>query len=131
MIVARQILGEGSIHPGIKARIGGGAGGGADDTLSEVKNAIASNAMLVVGMAQNPYCKKVRKQLDQANLSYRYLEYGSYCKEWQRRLTLKMWSGWSTFPMVFVNGQLLGGNQEVETLLASGELQKLLDSAKL
>jgi glutaredoxin-related protein len=125
VIVARQLLDERSIHPAIKARVGGDA----QDTLDEVKNAIASNSMLVVGMAHNPHCKKVRKQLDQANISYRYLEYGSYTKEWQRRLSLKMWSGWPTFPMVFVNGQLLGGNQEVETLLASGELQQLLDSA--
>jgi glutaredoxin-related protein len=37
-----------------------------------------------------------------------------------------MWTGWPTFPMVFVKGTLIGGAQEVEKLIASGELQRLL-----
>ena len=83
--------------------------------------------MVVVGMAQNPYCKKVRKQLDNVGIAFKYLEYGSYTREWQRRLVLKMWSGWPSFPMVFVKGQLVGGNQDVQALLESGEFQKLLN----
>lgn len=123
--MSRQLLDEALIHPSIKPRMGGSH----EETVSEVKKAAASSPLLVVGMAQNPFCKKVRKHLDNANIHYSYLEYGSYFKEWQRRLALKMWSGWPTFPMVFVNGQLVGGNQEVEALLASGELKKLLDNA--
>ena len=123
--VSRQVLEQTAISPAIGARIGGAY----EETISEVKNALVSSAVVVVGMAQNPYCKKVRKQLDSVNISYSYLEYGSYLKQWQRRLALKVWTGWPTFPMVFVNGVLQGGNQEVESLLASGELQRMLDSA--
>jgi len=101
-------------------------GGSYDETINEVKKSAESSQLLIVGMAQNPFCKKVRKNLDRANIAYNYLEYGSYFKEWQRRLVLKMWSGWPTFPMVFVNGQLVGGNQEVAVLLASGELKKMI-----
>jgi glutaredoxin-related protein len=119
--MTRQLLDQNSIHPAIRDRIGG-----TDiDTLEEVIAAIADHAVVVVGMAQNPYCKKVRKQLDKAGVAFKYLEYGSYTKEWQRRLVLKMWSGWPTFPMVFVKGQLVGGNKDVQGLLESGELQKL------
>ena len=120
--MTRQLLDENSIHPAIRDRIGGTD----TDTLKEVIAAIAANAVVVVGMAQNPYCRKVRKQFDAAGVSFKYLEYGSYTKEWQRRLVLKMWSGWPTFPMVFVNGQLVGGNKDVQALLESGELQKLV-----
>jgi glutaredoxin-related protein len=37
-----------------------------------------------------------------------------------------LWTGWPTFPMVFVRGQLVGGAQDLEALIASGELQRLL-----
>jgi glutaredoxin-related protein len=121
----RQLLDEDLIHPSIKSSIGGGH----SETIAEVKELAASNSVAVVGMRQNPVCKKVCKNLDSANVGYSYLEYGSYFKEWPRRLALKIWSGWPTFPMIFVNGQLVGGNQEVEALLTSGELKKMLADA--
>ena len=39
-----------------------------------------------------------------------------------RRNALKMWCGWPTFPMVFVKGTLVGGADELQKLLESGEL---------
>jgi glutaredoxin-related protein len=121
--MSRQLLPEDAIHPSIHDRIGGSHA----DTVREVIDAVHSNPVVVVGMATNPYCKKVRKQLTGAGIDFNYLEYGSYTSEWQRRLALKMWSGWPTLPMVFVGGKLVGGNEEVAKLLASGELKSLLD----
>ena len=37
-----------------------------------------------------------------------------------------MWSGWPTFPMVFVNGVLVGGASELQALVTSGELSTML-----
>ena len=37
-----------------------------------------------------------------------------------------MWTGWGTFPMVFVRGTLVGGADELEQLVASGELARML-----
>ena len=37
-----------------------------------------------------------------------------------------MWSGWQTFPMVFVKGVLIGGADDLEKLIASGELARML-----
>ena len=65
-----------------------------------------------------------RIQIDAAGLAYKYLEYGSYLGEWRRRLVLKMWTGWPTFPMVFVKGVLVGGAEDVARLIAKGELGK-------
>lgn len=120
--MSRQLLDETLIHPSIQSRIGGRF----NDTLNEVKQAVSNNPILIVGMAQNPNCKNARKTLDKTTINYQYLEYGSYFKEWQRRLVLKMWTGWPTFPMVFVNGQLVGGANELKALHASGELNNLL-----
>ena len=77
-------------------------------------------------MRQNPAPKLARRVLDAAGIAYKYLEYGSYLSEWRRRNALKMWTGWPTFPMVFVKGVLVGGADDLEKLIASGELAKLL-----
>ena len=37
-----------------------------------------------------------------------------------------MWSGWPTFPMVFVKGVLVGGADETERLIQSGEFKRAL-----
>jgi glutaredoxin-related protein len=37
-----------------------------------------------------------------------------------------MWTGWPTFPMIFVKGTLVGGAEDVIKLINSGELKKLL-----
>ena len=123
--MSRQLLNEDLVHPDIRARLGGGH----DETVNEVKELAANNPVLIVGMAQNPFCRRVRKTLGQAGIKYRYVEYGSYFKQWRRRLALKMWSGWPTFPMVFVGGRLVGGNRDVEVLLDSGELERLLQES--
>jgi len=120
--LSRPILDETHIHPAIRERIAGHHA----DIVNEVQSAIAAHNVVVVGMSQNPMPKKARKLLDQAGIAHHYLEYGSYFNSWRRRNALKMWTGWPTFPMVFVKGTLVGGAQDVERLLESGELKKML-----
>ena len=45
------------------------------------------------------------------------------------RQELSALSGWPTIPQVFVKGELVGGADIVEELLASGELARKLDGA--
>lgn len=96
------------------------------DTIREIQTAISRDAVVVVGMAQNPFVKKARKALESAGISFTYLEYGSYFGEWKRRLAIKMWSGWPTFPQVYVKGTLIGGFSETTKELADGSLKKRL-----
>jgi monothiol glutaredoxin len=120
--MARQILDESRIHPAIRDRISALNA----DIVKEVQDAAAAHAVVVVGMRQNPMPKQARRLLDGAGIPFRYLEYGSYLSGWRRRNALKMWTGWPTFPMVFVKGVLVGGAQDLARLHASGELEKLL-----
>ncbi len=117
--MARSILDEAHIHPAIRERITGLNAG----VVKEVQDAVAANAIVIVGMKQNPAPKRARRMLDEAGLAYKYLEYGSYLKEWRRRNALKMWTGWPTFPMVFVKGVLVGGADDLQKLIAAGELK--------
>lgn len=96
------------------------------ETIREIEDAVRGEAVVVVGMAQNPHVKNVRQALDEAKIAYKYLEYGSYFGEWKRRLAIKMWSGWPTFPQVFVKGVLIGGEDLTKKALADGSLEARL-----
>lgn len=118
----RQILEENRLHPAIRDQVANLHA----DIVHNVQAAAGSNPVLVVGMALNPFCRRVRKTLDAAGIAHQYLEYGSYFSAWRDRSALKMWTGWPTFPMVFVKGVLVGGAQDVSRLVDSGELKRLL-----
>jgi len=92
------------------------------DAVAEVSKAVQEHRVVVVGMASNPFVRKVRAALTKANVSFHYIEYGGYTSQWQKRLAIKLWSGWPTFPQVFVNGVLIGGYQDTEKRLAAGSL---------
>ena len=103
--MTRTILDESRVHPAIRARI-------SDEgkaVIAEVEAAVAANAVVVVGMSWNPFPRQARKWLDSAGIPYKYIEYGSYVSQWRKRLPLKLWTGWTTFPMIFVNGEFIGG----------------------
>ena len=112
--MTRPVLTEQQIHTSVQSTVAQFN----QDIVQEVQLAIAQHAIVVVGMKQNPVVKNVRNLLKEAGISYHYLEYGSYFSQWKRRLALKMWTGWPTFPMVFRDGVLLGGHKEVKALIA-------------
>lgn len=118
----RTTLAEAQIHESVREALDGYQ----KAIVDEVRAAIAKNDVVVVGMKQNPFPGKVRKLLKEHGVTHSYLEYGSYLSDWKRRLALKMWTGWPTFPMVFVKGTFIGGFDDTRRLIASGEFQKLL-----
>jgi glutaredoxin-related protein len=118
----RHVLDETQIHPAIRERIANHQA----DIVREVQAAVRAHPVVVVGMAQNPFPRRARRALDAAGVPHHYLSYGSYFGSWRRRNALKMWTGWPTFPMVFVRGLFVGGAEDLQRLLASGELKQLL-----
>ncbi|MDB5743444.1 MAG: glutaredoxin [Polaromonas sp.] len=118
----RPILDETHIDPTIRSKIAGHQ----QAIVQEVMKAIGDNAVVVVGMGMNPFPKKACKTLDQINQPYRYLEFGNYFNTWRQRNALKMWTGWPSFPMVFVQGTLIGGASDLRALIDSGEFKKML-----
>ncbi len=122
----RPILPEDRIHPAIRDRIAANRA----DIVADVEAAVARHAVVVVGMAGNPFCRRARRALQAAGVAFEYLEYGSYLSQWRRRNALKMWCGWPTFPMIFVSGVLVGGAQDVERLIAAGELATMRAAAR-
>jgi glutaredoxin-related protein len=118
----RTVLEEARLHPAIRETVANLNA----DIVHNVAAAASSNPVLVVGMAGNPHVRRARKMLDAAGIAHHYLEFGSYFSEWRRRGALKMWTGWPTFPMVFVKGTLIGGASDLERLVSGGELKRIL-----
>ncbi|MDB5930256.1 MAG: glutaredoxin [Polaromonas sp.] len=118
----RPILQEAQIHPAIRNKIATHQ----QAIVQEVMKAVKENDVVVVGMGLNPFPKKARKALDTAGQPYKYLEYGNYFNTWHKRNALKLWTGWPSFPMVFVKGTLVGGADDLQALIGSGELKKML-----
>ena len=98
--------------------------------VSEVEQAIATHPVVIVGMRQNPVVKRARKVLNEASIEFTYLEYGSYFSMWKERLAIKLWSGWPTYPQVFVHGTLIGGCAKVKQALSDGSFQAALDAGR-
>ncbi|WP_320824313.1 glutaredoxin [Reinekea sp.] len=121
----RPILDQNLIHPAIHAQLGGD-----QSLLNNVKDAIGRHPVVVVGMKQNPVVKSTRKLLDEQQVDYCYLEYGGYLSKWRERLAIKMWTGFVTFPQIFINGVLMGGYTDLKALVDAGELKVLLPVAK-
>jgi monothiol glutaredoxin len=117
----RLVLAPASVHPSIAKTIATNH----RDIVEEVETAIFAHPVVVVGMKQNPVVRKARKALTAHGTTFHYLEYGSYASNWRRRNALKMWTGWPTFPMIFVKATLIGGFEDLQKLIASGEFDKL------
>ena len=118
----RMILDETQIHPAIRSKVASHQ----QAIVQQVVEATRSNDILLVGMGFNPFSAKARKALDAINQKYEYLEFGNYVSMWRERNALKLWSGWPTFPLIFVKGVLIGGATDLQALIASGELKKML-----
>ena len=120
--MTRPVLDASRVHPAALAQM-------SDyhrHLIAEVQAAVAANKVVVVGMGINPFPAKARKILDGQGTPYAYLSYGNYFSQWKPRLAIKLWSGWPTFPMVFVNGTLIGGASDLQKLVDSGEFARLL-----
>ena len=120
--MTRHILDESKIHPSIQDIVSNNH----REFVEEVISVVDNNAVVVIGMGINPLCKSACKSLTERGIDFKYLEYGSYFKEWRKRNALKMWTGWKTFPMVFVDGVLIGGAEDLGKLISSEELTPLV-----
>lgn len=90
-------------------------------TVAEVAKLVTQHRVVVLGMAWNQPVKKARAWLHAHEVAYHYAEYGNYTNQWKLRLAIKLWAQWPTFPMVFVDGVLVGGHSDLVALEKSGE----------
>ena len=118
----RALFEQDKVHPAIADKLGRYQG----DLLDRVRSLIDQHDVVVVGMSMNPFPGRARRLLEQQGIKYEYLGLGSYFSQWRVRLGLKMWTGWPTFPMIFVKSVFIGGFADLKRLVESGELGRML-----
>jgi monothiol glutaredoxin len=120
--LARQIFASDKVHPAVAEKLGSYQ----SELVTRVRSLVEQHDVVVVGMTMNPFPGRARRLLDEHGIKYEYLGLGSYFSQWRLRLALKMWTGWPTFPMIFVKGTFVGGFDDLKRLIESGELRRLL-----
>jgi len=118
--MARLTLAQDKVAPAVAEQMGNFH----RDIVEKVASTVASQKVVVVGMAKNTFVKRARKLLDEQGIPFTYLEYGGYLSMWQQRLAIKLWAGFPTFPMVFIDGTLIGGFTDLKALKDQGKLPK-------
>ncbi|KAJ3021596.1 Glutaredoxin-1 [Thoreauomyces humboldtii] len=96
---------------------------GAKDT---VESAIKGNKVAVFSKSYCPYCKKAKALLASLNIAFEAYELDQISEGADMQAYLKEKSGQNTVPNIFVNGQHLGGSDDLHAANSNGKLQKLL-----
>lgn len=109
----RKILEPAKVHSAAESAINNFH----SDIVAEIEKAIGNHEWVVVGMGQNPVVTKARGILKDKGINYHYIGHGSYFGGWKKRLAIKLWSGWPTFPQVFHKGVLIGGADDLQKYL--------------
>ncbi len=105
----------------------------AESIDSLIKYLIASQRIFVFikGTAQFPFCKFTKKMV--AYLDGKGLKYGYFniFTNNELRERLKDYSNWKTYPQLYIDGKLIGGNDVVQQMEAMGQMDDLLKPSKI
>lgn len=100
------------------------------DTVERIKSIIGKEGLVLFmkGNANFPQCGfsantvAILKHLDKPFKTFDILQ------DMDIRSGLKEYSNWPTFPQLYFNGKLIGGNDIITEMFEEGELQELLNS---
>lgn len=101
------------------------------DTLTNIKEQIASNPILIYmkGTPQLPQCGFSAQSVQALMACGEKFAYVNILEHPDIRAELPQYAEWPTFPQLWVNGELIGGNDIITDLYQQGELQKIIQEA--
>ena len=86
-----------------------------------------SSRVLIYGTRTCGYCSRAEELLDRREIAYDSID---VTDDWRARLALiERANGRRTVPVIFIDGELVGGYQELAALASSGELDARLGRA--
>ena len=71
-----------------------------------------------------PYCSRAKRLLDSKNVDY--IEINLWSERARRQEMLERTEGRTSVPQIFIDGQGIGGSDELAALEQSGQLDRLL-----
>jgi monothiol glutaredoxin len=102
------------------------------DVLDEALAAVDAHDVVIIGMHQNMVVKGAQKLLRERGTPFHVVLHGNYLRlsDYRTRLVFKMYTGWPTFPMVFVKGTFVGGRAELKAAFDDGSFDALLSGPR-
>lgn len=91
-----------------------------------VESAIESNKILVYSKTYCPYCTATKDLLGKYGVDYKLIELNTTSDGGEVQRALQEISGQRAVPNVFINGEHIGGNSDLQALESKGELRNLL-----
>lgn len=84
--------------------------------------------LFMKGTPEQPQCgfsMRVVNILSEFNV---VIDYRNILEDMELREAVKEFANWPTYPQLYVNGELLGGCEIIETMQRNGELEEALNS---
>ncbi|XP_066152786.1 uncharacterized protein Grx1 [Euwallacea fornicatus] len=94
--------------------------------ITEVKNLIASDKVVIFSKTTCPYCKLAKEVFDKLKEKYTAVELDKRNDGDEIQSILGDITGARTVPRVFIKGNCVGGGSDVKSLFEKGELQTLV-----
>jgi glutaredoxin 3 len=96
------------------------------EIVTTVQAAIKNNSVFIASKSYCPYCQATLKTFDQLGvkpyvLQLNQMDEGADIQAYLRELT-----GQSTVPNIFINGEHIGGNSDLQALKSTDKLKSLL-----
>ena len=96
--------------------------------VEELQCMINNFEIVVVGVQLNSKSRQVSTLLQASEHDFKELYLRPWLMDRRKKLAVMLWSGWPTFPQVFIRGMLIGGEQELRRAIQNGELAHRLAS---
>ena len=103
-----------------------------DQIIEKIKKIIDENkvCLFMKGTPDAPQCGfslAVANILKHLNVDYKSI---NILEDPEMRQRIKDYSDWPTIPQLYINNQLVGGSDIVETMYENGELEQLLNTVE-
>jgi glutaredoxin 3 len=79
--------------------------------------------IIVYSKVPCPYCVSAKRFLENRGLEFQEIDLTDHPDE---MIKMKQKWGWSTFPIIIINDQCIGGYQDMKALEEDGKLESLL-----
>lgn len=93
---------------------------------NNVKDLIKKDTVVMFSKTNNSYCKKVKDIFRSMNVSLMAIELDLRTDGKEMHSTLEQITGVRTLPRIFIKGQCIGGENELQNLLDEGKLKPML-----
>ena len=98
----------------------------AADCNADIDNKISSNKVMVFSKSYCPHCNYTKQLLENKGVEFGLVELDNLQNGDQVQNALRIKTGQRTVPNIFINGDHIGGNSDIQTLNQNGGLDQKL-----